>query len=53
LDQVEFRKDILIWIESTITEGKLHRFNATVPEDPADPNPVISRNKNLSSTLKK
>ena len=52
LDEVEYGSDILIWIESTMTEGKLRRFNAAVPNDPADPNSVVSRNS-LASILKK
>ena len=28
LDEVEYGKDILIWVETTMNEGKLHRFNA-------------------------
>ncbi|OQY04766.1 MAG: hypothetical protein B6I25_06490 [Planctomycetales bacterium 4572_13] len=28
LETCEYGKDILIWIESTMTEGKLRRFNA-------------------------
>jgi hypothetical protein len=27
LDDIEYGKDILIWVESTMTEGKLRRFN--------------------------
>lgn len=28
LEQVEYSKDVLIWVEATMAEGKLHRFNA-------------------------
>ena len=49
LEEVEYSKDILIWIESTMSEGKLHRFNVEPPEDPADPNPAISQNKRVFS----
>ena len=27
LDDVEYTKDILIWVETTMVEGKLRRFN--------------------------
>ena len=27
LDDVEYGKDILIWVETTMAEGKLRRFN--------------------------
>ena len=28
LETCDYGKDILIWVESTMNEGKLHRFNA-------------------------
>lgn len=43
LDEVECSKDILIWLENTMAEGKLRRFNPERPKNPADPNPVIPR----------
>jgi hypothetical protein len=43
LEEIEYGKDILIWIESTMAEGKFHRFNTERPENPADPNPAVSR----------
>ena len=27
LETCEYSKDILIWVETTMSEGKLHRFN--------------------------
>ena len=27
LEEIEYGKDILIWVEATMAEGKLHRFN--------------------------
>jgi hypothetical protein len=32
----------LIWVESTMAEGKLRRFNSEPPKNPADPNPAVS-----------
>ncbi|MHC4761102.1 MAG: hypothetical protein ACYSPI_05185 [Planctomycetota bacterium] len=28
LEEIDYDKDILIWVETTMAEGKLHRFNA-------------------------
>ena len=37
LDDLEFGSDILIWIESTMTEGKLRRFNPEHHESQSGP----------------
>lgn len=34
LEELDYGKDILIWVETTMTEGKLHRFN---------PQPVVEK----------
>ena len=41
LDELELGRDILIWIETTMAEGLLRRFNPEPPQDPA--NPAIAR----------
>ena len=28
LEEIDYGNDILIWVETTMAEGKLHRFNA-------------------------
>ena len=53
LNSIEYGQDILIWIESTMNEGMLHRFNAEPPDNPSDPNPVVSLSKGFTSTSKK
>jgi len=36
LDDIEYGIDILIWVESTMTEGKLRRFNPEAPKNNTD-----------------
>ncbi|MHC5139824.1 MAG: hypothetical protein ACYSOF_08080 [Planctomycetota bacterium] len=42
LETIEYGGDILIWVESTMAEGKLRRFNSEPPKNPADPKPPVS-----------
>ena len=35
LDDVEYGKDILIWVEATMAEGKLRRFNPEPLKQPS------------------
>ena len=34
LDEIEYGRDILIWVETTMAEGKLRRFNPDPPKQP-------------------
>jgi len=40
LDEVEWGKDILIWIETTMAEGLLRRFNPELPNQQREARPL-------------